>query len=70
MLKCQGFRVNNTSDGQKDDQGGGPKMAKIQHGVKLDVTKEISNRQMRPMRLNGPWVNQSRGVTGSATDSP
>ena len=28
------FKVNDIWEGQKGDQGGGPKMAKIQYGVK------------------------------------
>ena len=32
MLKCQGFRVDDILEGQKGDQGGGAKMAKIQYG--------------------------------------
>ena len=36
----QVFRVNDILDGQKGDQGGGPKkLAKIQHGVKQDIFK-------------------------------
>ena len=33
------FRVDDILEGQKGDQGGGPKMAKIQYGVKLDTFK-------------------------------
>ena len=31
------FRVIDIFEGQKGDQRGGPKMAKIQHGVKPDI---------------------------------
>ena len=31
------FEVNDILEGQKGDQAGGPKMAKIQHGVKPDI---------------------------------
>ena len=34
VLGVQVFRVVDIFEGQKGDQGGGPKMAKIQHGVK------------------------------------
>ena len=33
------FKVNDIMEGQKGDQGGGPKMAKIQYGVKPDIFK-------------------------------
>ena len=34
------------------------------------TSKDIGQPQRHPMRFNGPWVNQSRGVLGSAIDSP
>ena len=33
------FKVNDIWERQKGDQGGGPKMAEIQYGVKLDIFK-------------------------------
>ena len=33
------FRVDDILEGQKGDQGGGPKKAKIQYGVKPDIFK-------------------------------
>ena len=33
------FKVNDIWEGQKGDQGGGPKMAKIQYGEKPDIFK-------------------------------
>ena len=36
---CLGFRVDDILESQKGDQGGGPKLAKIQYGVKPDIFK-------------------------------
>ena len=38
------FKVNDILEGQKGDQGGSPKMAKIQHGVKLDIIKRAARK--------------------------
>ena len=40
------FRVNDIVEGQKGDQGGGPKMAKIQLEVKPDIFQRAA--QERP----------------------
>ena len=38
------FRVIDIFEGQKGDQGGSPKMAKIQHGVKRDIFKRAKGQ--------------------------
>ena len=52
VLGCSGvfgcfgvFLVNDILEGQKGDQGGGPKMAKIQYGVKPDVIKRAAQKR-------------------------
>ena len=40
VVKVLRFRVNDILDGQKGDQGGGPKMAKIQYGGKTGHLQE------------------------------
>ena len=37
-------RVNDILDGQKGDQGGCPKMAKIQYGVKSDIFERAAQK--------------------------
>ena len=39
------FRVNDILDGQKGDQGGGPKMAKILGGVKFQQAEKVGSAQ-------------------------
>ena len=38
------FKVNDILEGQKGDKGGGPKMAKIQYGVKPDIFKRAAQK--------------------------
>ena len=50
MFGCVGVwvcRVTDILEGQKGDQGGGPKMAKIQYGLKPDIKKRAV--QKRPI---------------------
>ena len=49
------FRVNDILDSQKGDQGGGPKMAKFQYGVKHGHLQEGG-----PKSQNSIW-----GKTGN-----
>ena len=39
------FTVKNIWEGQKGDQGGGPKMVKIQCGVKPDIFKRAAQKR-------------------------
>ena len=43
MFRC--FSDNDILEGQKGDQGGATKMAKIQHGVKLDIFKRAAQKR-------------------------
>ena len=52
-FRCSGFRVNDILEGQKGDQGGSPKMAKIQYGVKPDICKRAA--QKRPKINTSCW---------------
>ena len=45
MLWFRVFRVDDILEGQKGDQGGSPKMAKIQHGVKPDIFKRAAQKR-------------------------
>ena len=38
------FGVNDILEGQKGDQGGGPKMAIIQNGVKPDIFERAAQK--------------------------
>ena len=38
------FRVGDILEGQKGDQGVGPKLAKIQYGVKPDIFKRAAQK--------------------------
>ena len=38
------FKLNDFLESQKGDQGGGPKMAKIQYGVKPDIFKRTAQK--------------------------
>ena len=38
------FRVDDILEGQKGDQGGGPKLAKIHFGVKPDIFKRAAQK--------------------------
>ena len=38
------FKVIDILEGQKGDQGGGPKMAKIQYGLKPDIFKRAAQK--------------------------
>ena len=47
VYRCSGvlvFRVDDILEGQKGDQGGAQKMAKIQHGVKPDIFKRAAQK--------------------------
>ena len=50
FLGCSGcfgvlvFKVNDILEGQKGDQGGGPKMAKLRHGVKPDISERAAQK--------------------------
>ena len=39
------FRVDDILEGQKGDQGGCPKLAKIQFGVKPDIFKRAAQKR-------------------------
>ena len=39
------FRVDDILESQKGDQGGGPKLAKIQKGVKPDIFKKAAQKR-------------------------
>ena len=56
------FRVDDILEGQKGDQGGGPKLAKIQYGVKPDIFKRAA--QKRPKfsvegKISTFWASSS-----------
>ena len=39
------FKVRDILEGQQGDQGGSPKMAKIQHGVRPDIFKRAVQKR-------------------------
>ena len=39
------LRVDDILEGQKGDQGGGPKLAKFQFGVKPDISKRAAQKR-------------------------
>ena len=39
------FRYDDILEGQKGDPGGGPKLAKIQYGVKPDIFKRAAQKR-------------------------
>ena len=39
------FRVDDILEGQKGEQGGGPKSAKIQYGAKPDIFKRAAQKK-------------------------
>ena len=55
------FRVDDIFEGQKGDQGGDPKMAKIQYGVKLDTFQRTAQKQSKFWvgKISRCWASSS-----------
>ena len=58
----QVFMCHDISENQKGDQGGGPKMAKNEYGVKLDIFKitQIHTRGMAALVDREPRQHRTR----------
>ena len=62
------FRVDDILEGQKGDQGGGPKLAKIQYGVKPDIFKRAAPKKGQNFRwgkISTLWASSSAKKSAS-----